>query len=136
MTRSNSRCTAVSQKENSRIRPAEAPAFDPQRHPESTVAHSQPLITVAQSISRVKIAQCMTEPARGCLLSSYRTYTGQAPSSASFTSDLVPNLLLTPPPRLQKECKETERGATLHNHECGLKVLVYAAGRWRVATRS
>ncbi len=60
-----------SQKENSRIRPAEAPGVDPQRHVESTVAQSQPLITVAQSISEVENAQSMAEPARECLLSSY-----------------------------------------------------------------
>ena len=47
--------------------------FDPQRHPESTVAQSHPLITVAQSISGVKNAQSMAEPARESLLISYRT---------------------------------------------------------------
>ena len=61
-----------SQKENSTIRPAEAPGVDPQRHAESTVAQSQPLITVAQSISEVENAQSMAEPARECMLSSYR----------------------------------------------------------------
>ena len=54
-------------------RPAEAPALDPQRHPESTVPQSLPLITVAQSISGVKNAQSMAEPARESLLISYRT---------------------------------------------------------------
>ena len=71
---------------NSRIRPAEAPAFDAQRHPESTVAQSQRLITVAQSISGVENAQGMTEPARECLLSRYRTLQVKSPP--------LPNLLL------------------------------------------
>ena len=71
---------------NNRRRKKSTLEFDPQRHPESTVAQSQPLITVAQSISEVENAQSMAEPARECLLSSYRTLQVKPPP--------LPHLLL------------------------------------------
>ena len=74
----------------------------------------------------MKNGQSTAVPARECLLSSFRTYTGQDPSSISFTSDLasVPNLLLTTPARLQKDlntilplffetCPQCRRGGLL-----------------------
>ena len=64
--------------QSTRIRPAEAH----RKH----VAQSQPLITVAQSISGVENAQSMAEPARECLLNSCRTLQVNPPP--------LPNLLL------------------------------------------